>query len=123
MGYHNKLYSKCAQMGPQQLPKTSKFYSRSKKCDIEKTLGVGTTPPLGSPKVNTMSYKERIDRLDVTALLKPLGLSGASIMGGWESRPQILGRESWGSRGGRWGSWTGREILLYLIMYRKYLRK
>src|SRR6218665_2749127 len=30
--------------GPQQLLKTSKFYSRSKKCDIQKTLGVGTTP-------------------------------------------------------------------------------
>src|SRR6218665_146265 len=42
--------SKCAQMNPQQLPKTSKFYSKCKKCDIEKTLGVGTTP-LGSPKV------------------------------------------------------------------------
>jgi len=41
--------SKCAQMNPQQLPKTSKFYSKCKKCDIEKTLGVGT--PLGSPKV------------------------------------------------------------------------
>jgi len=40
--------SKCAQMDPQQLPKTSKFYSGSKKCDIEKALG-GTTP-LGSPK-------------------------------------------------------------------------
>src|SRR6218665_2313378 len=35
--------SKCAQMNPQQLPKTSKFYSKCKKCDIEKTLG-GTTP-------------------------------------------------------------------------------
>src|SRR6218665_3082342 len=33
---------KCAQMDPQQLPNTSKFYSRSKKCDIEKTLD--TTP-------------------------------------------------------------------------------
>src|SRR6218665_3267241 len=31
--------------GPQQLPETSKFYSRCKKCDIEKTVGVGTTPP------------------------------------------------------------------------------
>src|SRR6218665_1291390 len=30
--------SKCAQMDPQQLPKMSKFYSRCKKCDIEKTL-------------------------------------------------------------------------------------
>ena len=37
---------KCAQMNPQQLLKTSKFYSKCKKCDIEKTLGgVGTTPP------------------------------------------------------------------------------
>src|SRR6218665_2078843 len=105
MGYHNKLYSKCAQMGPQQLPKTSKFYSRSKKCDIEKTLGVGTTPPIGSPKVNTMSYKERIDRLDVTALLKPLGLSGASIMGGWGSRPRFWA----GSLGGVEGVVGGPE--------------
>src|SRR6218665_3037813 len=44
--------SKCAQMNPQQLPKTSKFYSRCKKCDIEKTLGCGYHP-LGSPKVNS----------------------------------------------------------------------
>src|SRR6218665_3513037 len=45
--------SKCAQMDPQLLPKTSKFYSRSKKCDIEKTLGGWVPPPpLGSPKVN-----------------------------------------------------------------------
>jgi len=29
--------SECANMDPQQLPKTSKFYSRCKKCDIEKT--------------------------------------------------------------------------------------
>src|SRR6218665_2309975 len=43
--------SKCAQMDPQQLSKTSKFYSRCKKCDIRKTLGGGTTTPLGSPKV------------------------------------------------------------------------
>src|SRR6218665_1421092 len=42
--------SKCAQMNPQQLPKTSKFYSKCKKCDIEKTLG-GGYHPLGSPKV------------------------------------------------------------------------
>ena len=38
-------------MNPQQLPKTSKFYSRCKKCDIEKTLGGGYHLPLGSPKV------------------------------------------------------------------------
>ena|SRR6218665_1065808 len=42
--------SKCAQMDRQQLPKKSKFYSKCKKCDIEKTLGVSTTP-FGSPKV------------------------------------------------------------------------
>jgi len=43
--------SKSAQMDPQQLPKTSKFYSKCKKCDIEKHLGGGGYHPLGSPKV------------------------------------------------------------------------
>src|SRR6218665_53702 len=38
--------SKCAQMEPQQLPKTSKFYFKCKKCDIEKTLGGWVPPPL-----------------------------------------------------------------------------
>ena len=39
--------------------------------------------------------------------------AGASILGVWESRPtQIFSK-------GSGGSWTGREILLYLIMYRK----
>src|SRR6218665_316515 len=43
--------SKCAKMDTQQLLKTSKFYSRCKKIDIEKTLGgVGTTT---SPKVKS----------------------------------------------------------------------
>ena len=44
--------SKCAQMDPQQLPKTSKLYSRGKKCDLKTTLG-GWVPPLaiGSSKV------------------------------------------------------------------------
>ena len=38
-------------MDPQQLLKTSKFYSRCKNCDIEKTLGGGwVPPPFGSPK-------------------------------------------------------------------------
>ena len=37
-------------MDPQKLPKTSKFYSRCKKCDIEKALGDGYHP-LGSQKV------------------------------------------------------------------------
>jgi len=40
--------SKCAQMDPQQLLKTSNFYLRCKKCDIEKPWGVGYHP-LGSP--------------------------------------------------------------------------
>jgi len=42
-----KIYtSKCAQMDPQQLRKTSKFYAESKKCDTEKTLrGGGYHPP------------------------------------------------------------------------------
>src|SRR6218665_3860664 len=48
--------SKCVQMNPQQLLKTSKFYSRCKKCDIEKTLG-GGYHPLGSPKVNLQATK------------------------------------------------------------------
>src|SRR6218665_2390668 len=38
--------SKCVQMNPPQLPKMSKFYFRSKKCGIEKTLGVWVPPPL-----------------------------------------------------------------------------
>src|SRR6218665_1693696 len=44
--------SKCAQMDPQQLPKTSKFYSKSKKCDTEQTLGGWVPSPLGSSKAN-----------------------------------------------------------------------
>src|SRR6218665_1862839 len=43
--------SKCAQMNPQQLPKTSKFYSRCKKCDIEKTLW-WYQPPLVARRLN-----------------------------------------------------------------------
>ena len=46
--------------GPQQLLKTSKFYSRCKKIDIEKTLGgVGTTTLLVAR------------RLSLTTLLSP----------------------------------------------------
>jgi len=37
--------SECAQVDTQQLLKTSKFYSRCKKFDIEKTLGGGYNPP------------------------------------------------------------------------------
>ena len=41
-------------MDPQQLLKTSKFYSRCKKCDIEKTVG----GPLGSLKVKSRFMQE-----------------------------------------------------------------
>src|SRR6218665_1948233 len=36
--------SKYAKMDPQRLTKTSKFYSRCKKCDVEKTVGGGYHP-------------------------------------------------------------------------------
>src|SRR6218665_1618208 len=56
--------------------------------------------------------------------------AGASILGAEGRDPHILGRGScWGRSKGRresLGSWTDREILLYLIyliMYRKYVRK
>jgi len=34
--------------------------------------------------------------------------------------PRFWAGESWGVA---WGSWTGRETLLYIIIYRKYVRK
>src|SRR6218665_1111638 len=37
--------SKCAQMDPQQPLKTSKFYSRCKRIDIEKSLRAGASIP------------------------------------------------------------------------------
>src|SRR6218665_2640403 len=38
--------SKCVQMDPQQLIKTSKLYSICNKCDMQNTArGVGTIPP------------------------------------------------------------------------------
>ena len=40
--------------------------------------------------------------------------TGASILGVGGRDPKRF----WaGGRGGRWGSWEGREILLYRIMY------
>src|SRR6218665_2666827 len=51
--------SKCAQMNPQQLPETSKFYSRCKKCDIEKTLGVWVPPPLVARRLIRNKQSER----------------------------------------------------------------
>src|SRR6218665_2845613 len=55
--------SKCAQMYPQQLLNRSKFYSRCKKCDIDRTVGGGYHPPLGSLKVNIQTstyYNEQL---------------------------------------------------------------
>src|SRR6218665_3661363 len=65
--------SKCSQMDPQQLPKTPKFYSRSKKCDIEKTLGDGYHP-LGSPKVKREAYAAVLSKKAVTAFFDFLSL-------------------------------------------------
>src|SRR6218665_3747089 len=48
---------KCAQMDPQQLPETSKFYSRSKKCDIKKTLGGWVPPPLVARRLNCEYFR------------------------------------------------------------------
>src|SRR6218665_145310 len=49
---------------------------------------------------------------------------GASILVAEGRDPQILCRVVAGRvAGGSLESWTGREMLLYLIMYRKYVRK
>src|SRR6218665_736199 len=45
---------------------------------------------------------------------------GSSILGLRIATPIFL---AGGRGGGAGGSWTGREILLYVIMYRKYVRK
>src|SRR6218665_2459076 len=37
--------------------------------------------------------------------------------------PRFWAGGSWGSSGVAGGLWTSRKILLYLIMYRKYVRK
>ena len=49
--------SKCAQMDPQQLPKSSKFYSGCKKSDIEKTLGGWVPPPLVARRLTFIEDK------------------------------------------------------------------
>ena len=53
---------------------------------------------------------------------------GASILGGWGSRPPDFGQGDCGDRKGSWGSWDrkgswGHEIVLYLNMYIRYVRK
>jgi len=46
------------------------------------------------------------------------------ILGVGVATPQILGRGVvGGGKEGRRGLWTGRKILLYLNMYRKFVRK
>src|SRR6218665_2179032 len=78
--------SKCAQMDPQQLLKTSKFYSRCKKCDIEKTLGGGSPKVKASEilAVTTRIVSVRISKrltLHITLLRHrshPLEISGAT---------------------------------------------
>src|SRR6218665_2112547 len=42
--------SKCVQMDSHQLPKTSKFYSIGKKCDMQTNLGGWIPTSLGSPR-------------------------------------------------------------------------
>src|SRR6218665_3129229 len=60
--------SKCAQMNPQQLTKTSKFYSKCKMCDIEKTC----THPLGSPKVNLIDLSTEFLNYTFSSSVKDL---------------------------------------------------
>jgi len=48
MGLHNNLYLYMWANGPPIATYMSKFYSRCKKCDIEKTVGGGYHHPLGS---------------------------------------------------------------------------
>jgi len=54
--------SKSAKMNPQQLPETSKFYSRCKKCDIKKNLRGRVPPPLVARRL----------RLQFRIYIKPL---------------------------------------------------
>src|SRR6218665_2303640 len=65
--------------------------------------------------------------LGISFLLEkaPFPLLSRGVNPGAEGRdPQILGRgvTGWAAEGSL-ESWAGREILLYLIMYRKYARK
>src|SRR6218665_465940 len=84
--------SKCAQMDPQQLLKTSKFYSRCKKCDIEKTLGGG------SPKVKASEILAVTTRIVSVRISKRLTLhtcnSGTGLIcsrspDDWPRRPRV----------------------------------
>ena len=60
-------------------------------------------------KINLIyKHMSKSQRSAYILCVNPVGVEG--------SRPPILGRVFG-------GSWTGREILLYFIMYRKYVRK
>src|SRR6218665_3287919 len=69
--------TKCVQMDPQQLLKTSQFYSICNKCDMQKTAeGVGTTPPsLGSLKVKTLLFDNSYPDLSASPGCIPFSLS------------------------------------------------
>src|SRR6218665_367761 len=60
-------------MDPQQLLKTSKFYSRCKKCDIEKT---STHPPLVARRLSLKPYLR-------LGCLPPLSQYCIIDIGGW----------------------------------------
>ena len=47
----------------------------------------------------------------------------ASILGGWGVATPRFWAGGRGVAGCRGGSWTSRNFFLYLIMYRKYVRK
>src|SRR6218665_3739031 len=67
-------------------------------------------------------WKLRFRSGDVVSIVIGVNPGGLVV-----ATPQSLGRGVVGVAGwfarGVVGSWTGRKILLYLIMYRKYVRK
>src|SRR6218665_1711746 len=63
---------------PQQLPKTSKFYSRCKKCDIEKSLGGWCThPPLVAQRLRPLPPNSLLIIVDLY-LIAPYNVSALS---------------------------------------------
>src|SRR6218665_490513 len=87
-------------------------------------------------KPKTVTYMNKFNGNPSPKIKPPEILSwpGAAILGSWRLRPPDFGQGvagglqgvAGGSQGGRrasWRSWMGREILLYLIMYRNYVQK
>ena len=68
---------------------------------------------------------EQVMRLPVALPVACIGVNPGGLR--VVATPQILGKwvvgGSLGSCRGLWGSWTGRKVLLYLIMNRKYVLK